>query len=141
MPFLAFLSILPIRFPTHDSFFYSFFYNPRFFPVLSLLGCIPVGTTSAERMKVIFYIRKLLQQKKTVFLFPEGEIIKEKNVKQLKQGIDFFIKDASMVMFVRFHGLNKTFREGVSRRISFGEVFEPPPSMTVDGMRAYLEDL
>ena len=144
VPFRTFLKLLPIRFPTMDCIYVSPIYNPKFFPILKWLGCFTIGNTSTERMKAIFYIRTLLKRGRTVFLFPEGEIIKENNVKDLKQGIDFFIKDAPQVMFVRLYGLNGAYRDEHNRRrhkITFGEVFTPPPVMSVDEMQRYLENL
>lgn len=143
MPFRAFLKVLPIRFPTADFVFKSKLLNPKFFPFLALLGCFSIGATHVERMQVIFYIRKLLKDGRTVFLFPEGEINEGTNVKDLKQGIDFLIRDAKYVLFVRLHGLNGTTHETGGRRhkIIFGEVFEIPPVMSVEEMRTYLEQL
>ncbi len=144
LPLNHFLRILPIRFPTDGKVYASSFYNPKLFPILTLLGCFSVGVTKAEKMRAIFYIRGLLKKRETVFLFPEGEIIKERNVKDLKRGIDFFIDDALNVLFVRISGLNgvkRTLHDTVKCTITFGEVFEPPPSMSVAEMQTYLENL
>lgn len=143
MPFRDFLRVLPIRFPTADFVYKSAYLNPKFFPFLKFFGCFSIGATHLERMRVIFYIRELLKQRRTVFLFPEGEITKGTNVKDLKQGIDFLVRDAASVLFVRLHGLNGAEHATGGRRhkIIFGDVFETPPQMSVDEMHAYLEQL
>jgi len=144
VPVRVFLRILPIRFPTADFIYKSKFYNPRFFPFITLLGCFSIGSTSIERMRTIFYIRTQLKAGYTIFLFPEGEITKEQNVKELKEGVDFFMHDAKSVMFVRLHGLNRYGRMRRQRgrcRVTFGEVFTHAPSMTIEEMHRYLDHL
>lgn len=144
LPFVTFLRLIPIRFPTSGEIFDHPKYNPRFFPVLKLLGCFSIGKNVTQRMAAIFYVRELLQARKTVFLFPEGKITQEKNVRELKSGIDFFIKDCVNVMFVRLRGFNGIKRKYFVKNtysVTFGEVFEPPLVMTVDEMREYLEQL
>ena len=89
-------------------------------------------------MRAIFYIRELLRKRKTVFLFPEGRITNERTVRELKQGLEFFMGDALNVMFIRLHGFNEA---GERRRISFGDVLEPPPRMSLTEMQTYLENL
>ena len=139
-PFRQYLNILPMRFPTADWVLRQA-WNPWFFPVLRFLGCFSIGTTSAEKMKSIFYIRSLLKKDETVFLFPEGRITNEKQVKDLKKGIDFFMWDAHSVMFVRLRGFNG-YDGGQSRySITYGDVLTPPPSMSVEQMTAYLNNL
>jgi 1-acyl-sn-glycerol-3-phosphate acyltransferase len=74
LPIHVYMRLLPIRFPTADWAYTSWHFNPPFFPFLKLLGCFTIGTTSTDKMRAMFYIRELLKQRKTVMLFPEGEI-------------------------------------------------------------------
>ncbi len=141
LPFRLYLKMLPLRFPTAHHIFTSRWYNPRFFPFLKLLGCFTIGTTSAENMHVIFYMREKLAQGYTFCMFPEGGINEAHTVKDLKRGVDFFMKHAKKVLFVRLHGFNDAVFARSTRRIVYGEVFDPPPEMSVDEMRSYLENL
>lgn len=144
LPFHIFLKMVPIRPPVIDYIFRDPRYNPPFFPILKMFGCFSIGKTSAEKMKSIFYIRELLKRHETVFLFPEGGISTEHTVKEFKQGVDFFMDQALNVIFVRLRGFNKKKNRASGykgHQITFGEVFEPAPHMSVEEMRQYLEHL
>ncbi|MCA9358976.1 1-acyl-sn-glycerol-3-phosphate acyltransferase [Candidatus Kaiserbacteria bacterium] len=143
LPLKDFLRLLPIRFPASDVIYKNPRFNPKIFPIMTLLGCFSIGGTVSERTHAIFYIRDLLNKNKTVFLFPEGAISREDNVLNLKQGVDFFIKNTHSVMFVRLEGLNHKVRgvEKTGHYVTFGEVFDPPPAMSVEEMKDYLESL
>ncbi|MCA9360701.1 1-acyl-sn-glycerol-3-phosphate acyltransferase [Candidatus Nomurabacteria bacterium] len=141
LPFRTYLSMLPLRFPVADWVLRNPFFNPPFFRLLKFLGCFSIGITSTEKMKGIFYIRSLLKNKKSVVLFPEGSITSDKNVKELKEGLDFFKKHAINMTFVRLRGFNV--RKGGESKcsITYGEVFEPPPKMSLVQMGEYLNSL
>ena len=144
LPFLAFLHMLPIRFPTDDERFRSPAMNPRFFPLMTLLGCYSIGKTNHEKMVALFYTRQLLEKGYSVCLFPEGQITQEKEVQALQKGIEFFKNAARNVMFVRMHGFHE--KKDVSfllkkRSITFGEVLPTPLTMTLEEMHTYLNTL
>jgi 1-acyl-sn-glycerol-3-phosphate acyltransferase len=144
LPFYAYLRILPIRFPTsHDIYTHPLF-NPHFFPLLTFFGCYTIGTTSQSKMLALFYTRGLLKKGYAVFLFPEGKIVKEKNVQEFQKGVEFFKYDANNVMFVRTHGFheekNVSFLLG-KRRINFSDILHVPLAMNLDEMKVYLETL
>lgn len=143
MRFRELKKIVPIRFPTTNEILCSRAYNPRFFPILTLLGCFAIGESTSERMKAIYYIRSLLKQRKTIMLFPEGAINREANVLHFKKGIDFFMSDTDTVLFVRLDGFvrEKGLSKNWRRQVTFGEVLSPPPNMSTAEMRDYLTNL
>lgn len=120
IPFLTYIKILPIRFPIC----YKFMAN-RFFIWLKLLGCFNVGNNNKEKMLAFFYTRQLLQQDRTIFLFPEGNIIKKEAINEFKQGIQFFINECQNAIFVRMKGFNKINLRSLirsDRKLTFSEV-------------------
>lgn len=145
IPFRTFFRLLPIRFPILDKYYHNSWYNPRLFPILTFLGCFPVGETSDERMQTMFYIRSLLKQGTTVFIFPEGKIMKGKDIGGLQQGIDFFTKDAAQIIFVRIQGLNGVYHESQQAaracRVVFSDVLLRQPAMKLVDVRQQLENL
>lgn len=145
IPFRKYVQILPIRTPLLDKYYYSPWYNPKIFPILTLFGSFPVGETPDDRMQAMFYIRSLLKQGTTVLIFPEGKIMKGKDVGKLQQGIDFFTKVASQIVFVRIQGLNGIYHESYKRdracRVVFSDVFLQKPAMELVDMRQYLDKL
>lgn len=101
LPARVFFRLVPIYFPVHH-FWIS---KPVLGNILPCLGCYDVGDTRKEKMLALFYTHQLLAQKKTVFLFPEGEISKGE-IKEFKRGIEYIIQVAVNVVFVRMEGFH-----------------------------------
>ncbi len=123
LPFFVFLRIIPARFPTKQEFmevpFFGFF--------LKFLGCYSVGTTKKEKMGVLLRTCEFLRNGETIFLFPEGSISHSK-MKGFQKGIEFFMKEAGLIIFVRLEGFNDKIRNHLlssKRKIFYGEVREP----------------
>lgn len=143
LPPRDYLRTIPVRFPLTEDFFSSKYLNPRLFPILTILGCFSAGSTTYTKMHTVFYIRKLLKQNKTIMIFPEGKISTEISILDFKKGVDFFIKSAHSVIFIRLGGFknNKKHRGEKVSHVTFGEVFSPPPEMSSHDMKNYLEKL
>jgi len=144
LPFLAFLHMLPIRFPTDDERFHHSYLNSRFFPLMTLLGCYSIGKTNQEKMLALFYTRQLLEKGYSVCLFPEGQIAQEKDVQALQKGVEFLKNAARSVIFVRMHGFYEKKNASFlfkKRSITFGEVLSGPLTMNLEEMHAYLNTL
>lgn len=144
LPFRSFWKLLPIYFPTTEAVFTSDRYNPRFLPIVTLLGCFSIGKDSTERMKSIFRIRTLLEQGRTVMLFPEGKINKTVNLEDFERGVDFFLPKTRGILFIRITGVSDQVRkQGQSVcTVSFGDpLTPPPPQLTSVDIRDLLEKL
>lgn len=116
LPACVFFRLVPIYFPVHH-----FWISKRVFRnILPCLGCYDVGDTRKEKMLALFYTHQLLTQKKTVFLFPEGEISKEE-IKEFKRGIEYFIQVAVNVVFVRMEGFHSASMR-TKRKLFYSEV-------------------
>lgn len=74
---------------------------------MTLLGCIPVGfEDKTERTASIYVIKKILDNKETLFLFPEGRMMKGGNFGQDKKGIRMFCRFSKVIVIpVRIQGL------------------------------------
>lgn len=120
LPALAFFQLLPIYFPV-DHFWME---KPFMKTLLLCLGCYDVGNSRREKMMALFYTHQLLEQKKTVFLFPEGEISKDE-VKEFQRGIEYFIHAAINVIFVHmegFHTHHSALKPRAKKRLVYSEV-------------------
>lgn len=136
-----FLNIVPVRFPVADHVYKDKKLNPRFFPILKILGCFSIGDTATKKMRALFYIKQLLEQGVTLLIFPEGKHNQEIKVTEFKQGINFFKDAADSMVLIKLTGLNKTARDNNRASVTFSEVFSPPPSMTSDELSIYLDKL
>lgn len=121
LPFSTFKKIVPIRFPVH----HDFMKLRRYRYPLSLLGAYDIGGTPWAKMIGLLRTKKYLDDKTTVFIFPEGKI-NQAAVGEFEQGIEMFIKDGRQIIIVRLDGLERSlkalFRSGNS--IRFGRVFD-----------------
>ncbi len=120
LPLLSFLKLIPVRFPADNHYMKI----PLVGSVLRLFGCYDVGGNTRERMLVLLRTCELIRSGKTVFLFPEGEIAQSERV-PFQKGINFFIREAKAVIFVRIDGFNPqniASLEEKERRLSYGEV-------------------
>lgn len=127
LPFQSFIKLLPIYFPTTEAVFTSKKYNPRWFPLIWLLGCFSLGKDTAERMRSMLYIRQLLNQERTVVIFPEGKINRDINLDDFKRGADFFLTHSTGALFVRLSGVSKTARAlgQTTCTVSFSHIITP----------------
>lgn len=142
LPFPVFVRLLPIHFPTTEKVFRSWKYNPPFFPFVWLLGCFSIGATAERRMHSVFYIRELLKQNRTVFIFPEGKINYTINVEHFKRGVDFFMPSAHSVLFIRLQGMSRSTRDqGEQPAVTFGALLSPPPTLSGEEIEMYLTTL
>lgn len=120
LPVSMFLQILPIRFPVH----HEFMQRKRFRYILFFLGCYNIGNTPREKMLGMLRTKEYLDQKRTVFLFPEGKINRE-NIGDFQQGIEFFVGGGQRVVLIRIDGLERSlgalFRRG--NKIFFSHIF------------------
>ncbi len=99
----SFTKILPIYFPVTN----EYMSHPFWGNFLKLFGCYDVGATKREKMIALFYARELLRQGKTVFMFPEGKIIRKGNLTaDFKKGIDFLVPYAKSVVCARIKDFN-----------------------------------
>lgn len=120
LPARVFFRLLPIYFPV-DHFWIR---KPFFKILLPCLGCYDVGSTRREKMMALFFTHQLLEQKKTVFLFPEGEISNDQ-IKEFQKGIEYFVHAAIAVIFVRmegFHLPNSSFFIAPKRKLFYSSV-------------------
>lgn len=122
LPFFTFVRLLPVRFPTDHEYMAS----PVLGQALRFFGCYDVGATPRMRMCTLLKTCDLLRSGETVFLFPEGSIARSE-MKEFNQGIEFFIREAQSVIFVRMDGFNEPIIHHVletSRMLCYGEVQE-----------------
>lgn len=100
VPFMAFLLMLPIRFPVKHELM------KRRWQWLRLVGIYDIGNTPREKMIGLYRTRELLRQQVTVFLFPEGRVNRSGQVGELQRGIEFLMTENTPVMFVRMQGFH-----------------------------------
>lgn len=120
LPLRVFLKLLPVRFPTD----HSYMKLPIVGLTLRFFGCYDVGATARLRMCTLLKTCDLLRSGETVFLFPEGSIARSE-MKEFMQGIEFFIREAHLVIFVRMDGFNEPIAKHFfmsSRSLCYGEV-------------------
>ncbi len=121
LPFPVFLKLLPIRFPTDNDFMEKKWLRPA----LRLLGSYDIGATPREKMLGLLRTKELLDERTTVFLFPEGKICRNQ-MGEFKRGIEFFVGPGRKVVVVQIDGLERSFRAlfRMSNSLRFGEVLE-----------------
>lgn len=122
LPFSVFVKLLPVRFPTT----HAYMELPVVGQALRFWGCYDVGATPRLRMCTLLKTCDLLRSRKTVFLFPEGTIA-ESQMNEFNQGIEFFIRETSSVIFVRMDGFNEPMKKHLfkaRRTLDYGEVLD-----------------
>lgn len=127
LPPRAFLKLLPIYFPTTEAVFTDPKYNPKFFPLIWLLGCFSIGNDTATRTRSMLYIRALLEHRRTVVIFPEGKLNKDINLDDFQRGTDFFIERSQGALFVRISGVSEEVRQKGQTTcvVSFSDIVPP----------------
>lgn len=101
MPFLAFLELLPIRFPvTHG------YMSKKRWQALRLVGAYDIGVTPREKMMGLYRARQYLRHEVTIFLFPEGKVNRTGQVGELQRGLQFLMAENTPLMFVRLQGFH-----------------------------------
>ncbi len=94
---------LPIRYPVTP----EYMNKPITGFIIRLLGGYSVGESSLERMQKLLYTRQLLKEGYTVVLFPEGKIVRDKDmVEQFQKGVHVLFSENYPMIFVRLTGLN-----------------------------------
>lgn len=118
LPFGTFLSLLPIRFITADKYMNTWW--KRYF--LSTLGCYSITPEHQGRKDAIDYSVELLQQGQTLFIFPEGKMVKDNKPVQAKRGIAIIAKKgAAAIIPAAIDGMKETQRrESQSFQVNFG---------------------
>ena len=141
IPLFTFIKILPISFPTCA----QVMNKPILSRILKLFGCFNIGNNNKEKMLSLFYIRELLKQRRTVFLFPEGKMIKKENIGEFQQGIQFFINECRNAVFVRMKGFNKINMKNLinsNRKLNFSYVRNfNGRKLKITNLKIILEDL
>jgi 1-acyl-sn-glycerol-3-phosphate acyltransferase len=138
---IQFLKIIPVRFPVADDVYRDKKFNPRFFPILKMLGCFSIGNDPQQKMQALFYIRDLVENGETLLIFPEGKLNQDLKVTNFQQGVNFFRDSANSMMLVKLRGLNGFRKNKGEASITYSEIFIPPPQMNNEQMSKYLDNL
>ena len=93
---------VPTRYPMTP----TYARRPVMGPALKMLGAYDIGKTSIERAKKLLFTRDLLDQKRTVLLFPEGRIVDDAGVivEGFQQGAKMLFAHDYPTVFVRLSG-------------------------------------
>lgn len=125
---------LPIRFPVTPYFMTM----PIIGHYLWLLHCFNVGSSNVDRAKALVKMRGLLQQRKTVMLFPEGRCIKEGNsVETFHRGIDILLTEDTPLVLVRLRNFNSWSPWHRKHRPTM-QYYAVPRSLTLEQKRAQI---
>ncbi len=97
-------TMLPIRYPvTHE-----YIKKPFTGFVIRLLGGYSIGENSMERLQKLLYTRQLLKSGYTVVIFPEGKIVRDRDmVADFQRGVQVLFSENYPTVFVRLVGLNE----------------------------------
>ena len=97
-------TIVPLRYPVTP----DYMNKPLMGFIIRLLGGYSIGENSLERLQKLLFTRQLLKQGYTVVLFPEGKIVRDKDmIAEFQRGVHVLFSENYPVVFVRLVGLNE----------------------------------
>lgn len=98
---------LPIRYPVTP----EYMHRPILGFCIRLLGGYNIGNDPLERLKKLIFTRSLLKHGYSVVLFPEGKIVRDRDiVADFQKGANMLFNENYPVVFVRLTGINSKHR-------------------------------
>jgi 1-acyl-sn-glycerol-3-phosphate acyltransferase len=97
-----FLNRFPVVFPVASPYMRNFSLGL----LLKLLCCFDIGESPIEKAAGLIKIKKYLRQKKTLLIFPEGKIVRNKSEAFIfEKGVMFLADDTTPILPVYIDGL------------------------------------
>lgn len=133
---------LPIRYPvTHE-----YMQKPFLGFCIKLLGGYDIGANHMERLHKLVFTRSLLKQGYSIVLFPEGKIVRDRDmVADFQKGANMLFNENYPVVFVRLTGLNRKhpvrFWKNKNIKLSYSSYFDEsvPKEEKIEAMVRFFE--
>ncbi len=85
--------------------------------IISCFGGYDIGDTFEKKAKILFYTRKIIEEKGSLVIFPEGRIIKgDHDFVHFQNGYRFLLTESTQVILVKMHNIHALLSTFFSRK-------------------------